>query len=121
MVETIVPIALFVSLAFVVVAVTRVISEGHTRRQLIQSGATPELARAVTAAPDGDVGLRTALQFGLVIGAIGIALIVVQFLPYRPDEPISIGIVLVFAALGFLAYYGAGRRLARQGRAELTS
>lgn len=121
MVDSLVPIALFVALAFVVVAVTKIVSEGHTRRQLIQSGATAEIARAITAAPEGDAGLRTALQFGLVIGAIGIALIVVQFLPYRPDEPISIGVVLVFAALGFLAYYGAGRRMARQGRAGLTS
>jgi len=120
MVEVLVPIALFVSFAVVVVAVTKIVSEGRTRRQLIQSGATAELARAVIAKPEEDVGLRTALQVGLVVGAIGLALIIVQFLPYQPDDPISVGVVLVFAAAGFLGYYAAGRRMTRQQRAGTT-
>jgi hypothetical protein len=114
MVATVVPIALFVALGFIIIGVTRIVSEGRTRRRLIEAGATPELASAITAAPQGDAGLRAALQWGLVIGAVGIALIIIQFLPYGPDEPISLGIVLVFAAAGLLAYYVAGRRLARE-------
>ena len=121
MTEVLVPIALFVSLAVAVVAVTKIVSEGRTRRQLIQSGATAELARAVIAKPEEDVGLRTALQVGLVVGAIGLALILVQFLPYRSDDPISVGVVFIFAAAGFLGYYAAGRRMTRHERAGTTS
>jgi hypothetical protein len=48
-----------------------------------------------------------------VVGAIGLALIVVQFLPYQPDDPIALGVVLVFGAAGLLGYYVASRRLTK--------
>lgn len=109
-----VPIALFLALAFTVVSVTRIVSEGRTRRRLIESGVTPEVVRALTAAQGDDVGLHNALKWGLVMGALGVALIVVQFIPFRADEPIAFGIVLVFVAVGLLTYYAAGKRMVRQ-------
>ena len=36
---------------------------------------------------------------------------VVQFLPYRPDQPIVLGVILVFAAAGLIGYYLSARRL----------
>jgi uncharacterized integral membrane protein len=44
---------------------------------------------------------------------VGAALILIQFLPYRSDEPIVLGVILVFAAAGLLAYYVTARRLMR--------
>jgi hypothetical protein len=113
MTETLVPLALFLAIAFTIVSVTRLVSEGRTRRRLIEAGVTPELVRSLTAAQGQDLGLHNALKWGLVMLALGVALIVVQFVPFRPDEPIAFGIVLVFVALGLLAYYAAGRRLER--------
>jgi hypothetical protein len=60
-----------------------------------------------------DIAAHDSLKWGLLIGAVGLALIVVQFLPYRSDEPIAVGIVLVFGAAGLLAHYAATRRLAK--------
>ncbi len=54
--------------------------------------------------------MLSALKWGLVTLAIGLAVVVVQFLPYRPDEPIVLGVVLVFAAGGLLAYYARAKR-----------
>lgn len=107
-----VPIVLFVSLAFVAVAMTRIISDGRTRRKLIEAGASPEVVAAVSAGPGIDAGVADSLKWGLVIGSLGLALIVVQFLPYRPEEPISFGVVLLFGAGGLLAHYATARRLA---------
>lgn len=112
---TLVPIALFLSLTFAIVGVARVISDGRTRRRLIESGASPELARAIMATPPKDVGLHGALKWGLVLGALGVALIVVQFMPYGEDDPITIGVVLLGAAAGLLGYYALGRRSATAG------
>ena len=72
-------------------------------------GRVPSWPRRLTA-PSRDPGLGTSLQFGLVTGAIGIALIIIQFLPYRTDDPITAGLVLVFAAAGLLGYYALARR-----------
>ncbi len=110
MLDDLVPIVVFLSVAYAIVGVTRIVSDGRTRRRLVEAGAAPELAQALTAPPRRDPGLGTSLQFGLVTGAIGVGLIVIQFLPYRTDEPIAAGLLLVFAAAGMLAYYALARR-----------
>jgi hypothetical protein len=109
MIDELVPIVMFLSFAYALVGVTRAISDGRTRRKLAESGASPELAKALTA-PSRDPGLGTSLQFGLVAGAIGVALIIIQFLPYRTEDPIAAGLILVFAAAGLLGYYALARR-----------
>ena len=111
MVEIIVPVALFLSLAFATVGVTRVISDGRTRRRLLESNASVELASAVVAPPQGDLAFGGALKWGLLLGSIGLALVIVHFLPYEEDDPIVVGIVMLFAAAGLLGYYVAARRL----------
>ena len=110
---TLVPIAFLISVAFTLVGLTKVISDGRTRRNLIAAGATPELARAIVAGPKDDPGVFGALKWGILTGAVGLALILIQFLPYRSDEPIVLGVILVFAAAGLLAYYVGARRLVR--------
>lgn len=108
-----VPITFLLSVTFILVGITKVISDGRTRRRLIEAGATPELARAIMAAPKDDPGLYGALRWGILTGAVGLALILIQFLPYRSDEPIVLGVILVFAAAGLLGYYVSARRLVR--------
>jgi len=110
---TLVPLAFFVTVAFTLVGITTVISDGRTRRLLIRSGAAAELARALGAAPKDDPGLYSSLKWGLVTGAVGLALILIQFLPYRSEDPIVLGVILVFLAAGLLAYYVTARRLER--------
>jgi hypothetical protein len=112
--ETLVPLGLFAMIAFIIVGFTKVISDGRIRRRLIETSATPELAKAIIGTPDRDPELYGVLKWGLLTGAIGLALVVVQFLPYRPEEPIVLGVVLLFAAAGLLGYYGIARRQAGQ-------
>jgi len=113
---TLVPVAFVLALAFALVAVTKIISDGITRRRLIKAGSAPDLARAITTTSQDDPGLYGALKWGLVTGAAGLALILIQFLPYRSDEPIVLGVVLVFVAAGLLTYYASARRVARTKR-----
>src|SRR5213078_4583982 len=104
---SLVPIAFLLSVTFILLGITKVLSDGTTRRRLIAAGAAPDLARVIVAAPRDDPGLYSALRWGLLTGAIGLALILVQFLPYRSNEPIVLGMILVFAAGGQLGYYVA--------------
>jgi len=110
---SVVPIAFLLSVTFILLGITKVLSDGTTRRRLIAAGAAPDLARVIVAAPRDDPGLYSSLRWGLLTGAIGLALILVQFLPYRSNEPIVLGVILVFAAGGQLGYYVAARRLVR--------
>jgi hypothetical protein len=110
--DTLVPLGLFVMIAFIIVGLTKVVLDGRVRRRLIDTGATPELAKAIVGTPQHNLELYGTLKWGLVTGAIGLALIVIQFLPYRPEDPIMLGVILLFAAGGLLGYYVIARRLA---------
>jgi peptidoglycan/LPS O-acetylase OafA/YrhL len=109
MVALIVPVALFLSIAFATVGVAQVISDGRTRRRLVESNASPEMAAAIVA-PPRKAGHSPALSWGVMLGSIGLALIIVQFLPYDEDDPIVAGIVLVAASIGLLGSYAMERR-----------
>jgi hypothetical protein len=115
--DTLVPLGLFAMIAFIIVGMTKIISDGRIRRRLIETGATPELAKAIMGTPRNDPELYGALKWGLVTGAIGLALVVIQFLPYRPEDPIMLGVILLFAATGLLGYYVVTRRLASRAGA----
>jgi hypothetical protein len=116
--DTLVPLGLFAMIAFIIVGMTKIISDGRIRRRLIETGATPELAKAIMGTPRNDPELYGALKWGLVTGAIGLALVVIQFLPYRPEDPIMLGVILLFAAAGLLGYYVVTRRLASRAGAR---
>ena len=114
MVEIIVPLGLFVSLAYATVGVTRAITDSRVRRRLLESNTSVELASAVVARPRPEPMLGETLKWGMVIGAVGLALILLQFLPFDADDPIAAGILLVSAALALLGYYGMARRMTQR-------
>ena len=108
---SLVPIAFLLTVAFTLVGLAKAISDVRIRRRLIDAGAAPELARVIAGAPKEDPGLYSTLKWGMVLGAVGLGLILIQFLPYRSGEPIVLGVILVFAAVGLLTYYASARRL----------
>ena len=108
--DTLVPTVLFVSLAVTVLGIARIISEGRTRRRLIESGNSADVARALGDLGSAEERLAGALKWGIVAVAAGVALVTIQFLPYERDEPIVLGILLLFVGAGMLAYYMIGRR-----------
>ena len=111
--DTIVPVALFLSFTVGIIAVTRIISDSRTRRRLIEAGASPELARLIISGSATDHGVQAALQWGLVTGAVGLAFVTIQYMPFQPGEPISYGILLLFASAGLIGYHVIGRRMLR--------
>ena len=108
---SLVPIVFLLTVAFTLVGLAKVISDVRIRRRLIDAEVAPELARVIAGAPKEDPGLYSTLKWGMVLGAVGLGLILIQFLPYRSGEPIVLGVILVFAAAGLLAYYASVRRL----------
>ena len=111
MLDDLLPIIVPLALFWMIVALGRTIGETRTRRRLIESKATPEFAAAVMTESRRDTQ-EDSLKWGLLLGAVGLALIIVQFLPYQSDEPIALGVILVFGAAGLLAHYAVARRMA---------
>jgi len=111
MVALLVPVALFLSLAFGAIGLAQIISDGRTRRRLLEANASPEMAAALVARPRLASAQASALKWGLVLGTMGIALMIIQFLPYDEDDPITAGIVLLAAAIGLVAGFAVDRRM----------
>ena len=106
-----VPIAFFVTITVTFLGIARIISEGRTRRRLIEAGGSAEVARALMSSQD-EHGLFGALKWGIVAVGVGLSFVIVQFLPYNEDDPIMFGIVLLFLGASLLTYYVTARRLA---------
>jgi len=112
--ETLVPLGLFISIVVALIAVAKILSDGRTRRRLIESGVTAEVARAVTPEIRDDLGIYGALKWGIIVLSAGLALVVIQFLPYKDNSPIVPGILLVFVGVGLLVYWASAGRISRR-------
>ena len=106
--DVIVPVVMFIVLAMMILGVARVISDTIIRRRLIAAGNSGDIARMLAASAEDRVG--GALKWGIVAVAAGAALVMIQLLPYERDEPIVLGIMLLFVGIGLLVYYGLARK-----------
>ena len=113
--DTIVPVVLFVSIAMTLLGIVSTLSDGRTRRKLIDAGHAGEIARAMGDGAGAEERFAGALKWGIVAIAAGVALVTIQFLPYDRDEPIVLGILLLFVGAGMLVYYRLGRTPKRGG------
>lgn len=100
----IVPSVLFISMAVVIIATVRTITDYLLRRQLIRSGISAEQMQSMLAPPLPGADRVTALKWGIVFVAVGLALVLIEFLPFRSTDPVVYGLVLISAGAGFLTY-----------------
>jgi hypothetical protein len=108
-----VPIAFIVVPLVVAYLVTRTISNNRTRRNIVEIGATPELVRALYEAPRPDTD--GALKWGLVLIFVGLALVLIQLFRLDDRDPVTYGLLAIFAGVGLMSYYGAASRRVRRG------
>lgn len=103
--DTLVPIAFFLTIVAVVLGLARIISEGRTRRRLIEHGGSSDVAGVLADLAAYDRAHPPALMWGIVTVTAGAAFVVLQFLPFEEDDPIMAGVVLLFVGAGLLLYH----------------
>lgn len=82
---------------------TQVISTNSTRKKLGEQSLSPEQVEALM---QGTTDVPGSLKMGIITIAVGLALVVVQFLPEKMrDEPIAFGAIFLFAGIAFLVYH----------------
>ena len=111
--------SIFVPVFFALVAITKIISDNRTKRKLVDAHVSEEVIHALFMKPRRDPELFSALKWGLVVAGVGLALVVIQVLPYEFNEPIAYGLMFLFAGAGLLAYYGIASAAANKDAAEL--
>jgi len=93
---------IFSSVAFVI----KVISDNRIRRRIIESGQVDEKVKYLYF-KSGKRALEplSSVKWGMVLVAIGLALLLGQMFPYDITEMMTIGFMFLFAGFAFLIYY----------------
>jgi hypothetical protein len=103
--DILVPIAFFGS----IVLITKIISDNRLRRRIIDARLDPEMVRALLGTSRAATRRQGALKWGLVAGAIGLALLLIGILSLS-GEPLGFGLVTLAAGAGLLVYYAIANR-----------
>lgn len=85
------------------VAIVRAVVENGTRRKAIEKGIPEDVARTLfqTAPVSGD----QSLKYGLIAGALGLALVVIDSLGLDPERPLAFGIPLLLVGAALVGYH----------------
>jgi hypothetical protein len=100
-------VAIFVPLGFfgAIAFITKVISDNRTRRRILEARPSEGLARALLSGRRPDPSAMSALKWGLVAGAIGLSLVLIDALAMDEENPVTYGIILLAAGGGLVGYY----------------
>lgn len=102
--DVLMPIAIIGSFATGIYLFTKVMTDYILKKKMIEKGFVNDDTQAIfkSQTPDGKYG---SLKWGLIILAAGIALVVLEYLDFRPGSPLPYGVLAVFISMGFLVYY----------------
>jgi len=89
---------------FSIVAVTKIVSDARTRKSLIEKSQIDEKTRQAILG-HSELANLSNVKWGMVLVGIGLAAMLSNWLPDLWDEEGAVGLVFVFAGLGFLIYY----------------
>jgi hypothetical protein len=102
--DVLMPIAIIGSFAVGIYLFTKVMTDYILKKKMIDKGFVNEDTQAIFKAQGSD-GKYGSLKWGLIIFSGGLALIIMEFVDFRPDSPLPYGLLAVFVSAGFLAYY----------------
>jgi hypothetical protein len=98
------PVLIASAFFWMIAAVTKIVMDNGTKRRLLQARVSEDVVRALFR-KGYDPELFSALKWGLVLAAVGMGLILVRVLRVRASDPLALGVLLLCAGGGMLAYY----------------
>ena len=96
--EFLIPIAFFFMLAFII----KWGMDNKTRRLLIEKGMVDEKLKYLFTEPSQSL---SSIKWGMVLIGIGLALFIGQIFRYDLTDQATMGLMFLFAGLGFVIYY----------------
>lgn len=98
--------------------VIKTISDNRIRRRLIESGQVDEKIKYLYfTAQNADPAYFSSVKWGLILIALGLALFLQQFLPYRFDDELTFGMMFLLAGIAFIVYYFLAKKHATHQQA----
>ena len=90
---------------FSFVTLIKILSDNHLRKKMIESGVVDENLKYLYA-DKHEAKVPSALKWGIVLIAIGVAFIIGQLMPIDIQGEITAALIFIMAGIGLLIYYG---------------
>ena len=103
--EVLMPISILGSLGAAVYFFASVITNYILKKKMIEKGFVNDDTQAIFKQQAIGDNKYSNLKWGMIIFFAGIALILMEYIPVRPDSPLPYGLFAVSVSLGFLIYY----------------
>ncbi|MBN2008691.1 hypothetical protein JW960_05055 [candidate division KSB1 bacterium] len=104
--EFFIPIVLFMCVAFII----KVISDNRVRKAAIDHGQINENIKYLYS-QNWENAVPSSLKWGIVLIFMGLAFLLIQFVPDFDSDKLTAAILFIMAGLGFIAYYALGKYL----------
>lgn len=102
---------------FSIVAVIKIITDNMVRRKLAEKGMVSEEVKYLYA-DTLEFHRPGSLKWGMVLIAIGLAILIGQLLPYKIADELTISAMFIFAGLALILYYFIAGRLLEISKKE---
>ncbi len=102
---------------FSTVAVVKIVSDNIIRRRLIEKGNIDESVKFLYA-HKFENNVPSSLKWGMVLIAVGAAILVGQYFPYTYHEEATISGMFIMAGLALVAYYFIAGRMAKKSEED---
>jgi hypothetical protein len=94
------------SLGLAVYFFTKVVTDYILKKKMIEKGFVNDDTQAIFKQHASAVGNKySSLKWGMIALFAGLSLIIMEFIPVRPDSPLPYGLFAVSVSVGFLIYY----------------
>ena len=85
--------------------VIKYITEYLLKKKMIDKGYVNQESQALFQEQGKSHNKYSALKWGLVAMFGGLALVIIEFIPFGPESSLPYGLIVLFVAVAFLIYY----------------
>jgi len=89
---------------FSIVTIVKIVVDSSTRRRMLETGTLDDRMKRLLLS-QAELSTLSNIKWGMILIGIGLAALLSQLLPYWFSDEGAIGLVFLFAGLGFLIYY----------------
>jgi hypothetical protein len=102
--DVLMPITILGTLGGVTYLFVKTMTDYILKKKMIDKGFVNEDTQAIFKQHTSE-NRYSSLKWGLIMLFAGLSLIIMEYIPVRPESPLPYGLVTVSVSLGFLIYY----------------
>ena len=102
--DVLMPMAILGTIGFSTYLFTKTMTEYILRKKMIEKGFVNDDTQAIFRQHVAD-NKMSSLKWGLIMFFVGLALIIMEYIPTSPESPLPYGLIAMSVSAGFLVYY----------------